>query len=70
MLIKQTFKISIIPHSTSGVERHFSVMNPFVLLSYTSLTENNINQLMSICLDDQKFLSEEQVENITAMISY
>ena len=70
MLIKQTFKISIIPHSTSGVKHHFSVMNPFVLLLYTSLTKNNINQLMNICLDDQKFLSEEQVENITAMISY
>ena len=67
MLIKQTFKISIIPPSTSGVEHHFSAINLLVLLLYTALTENNINQLKTICLDEQKFCSKEQPENIIAL---
>ena len=39
-------------------------MNLLVSPLRASLNENNINQLMSICLDGPKFLSEEQLEKI------
>ena len=54
----------LIPPSTSGVERGFSVMNLLVLPLCKSLNENNIDQFMHICLDGPKFLSEEQLVKI------
>ena len=48
----------LIPPSTSGVERDFSVKKLLVSSSRTSLNENNIDRLMRICLDGPKFLSE------------
>ena len=54
----------LIPPSTSGVEHGFSVMNLLVSPLHKSLSENNIDELMCICLDGPKFLSEEQLEKI------
>ena len=53
----------LIPPSTSGVERGFSVMF-LVSTLRTSLNESNIDRLMGICLDGPKFLSKEQLGNI------
>ena len=50
--------------STSWVERGFSFMNLLVSSLGKSLSENNIDRLMRICLDGLKFLSEEQLEKI------
>ena len=49
----------LIPPSTPGVERVFSVMNLLVLTLRKSLNENNIDRLMRIYLDEPKILSEE-----------
>ena len=57
------FALLILP-SSSGVERGFSIMNLFVSPLHKSLSENNIDRLMRICLDGPKFLSEEQLEKI------
>ena len=54
----------LIPPSTSGVERGFSVMNLLVSPLRKSLSKNNIDRLMRICLDGPKFLIEEQLEKI------
>ena len=54
----------LIAPSTSGVECGFSVINLLVSTLHKSLSENNIDQLMHICLDGPKFLSEEQLEKI------
>ena len=54
----------LIPPSTSGVERGFSVMNLLVSPLPKSLSKNNIDRLMRICLDGPKFLIEEQLEKI------
>ena len=50
--------------STSWVERGFSFMNLLVSSLGKSLSENNIDRLMRICLDGLKFLSEEQLEKL------
>ena len=54
----------LITSSTSGVKRHFSVMNLLVSLLRKSLSENNIVRLMRICLYGPKFMSEEQLEKV------
>ena len=54
----------LIPPSTSGVKCGFSVMNLLVLPLRTSLNKSDIDQLMRICLDGPKFLSEKQLEPI------
>ena len=54
----------LIPPLTSGVERGFSVMNLLVSPLLKSLSENNVDRLMRICLDGPKFLIEEQLEKI------
>ena len=54
----------LIPPLTTGAECGFSVMNLLVSPLRKSLSENNIDQLMRICLDGPKFLSEEQLEKI------
>ena len=56
--------VLIIPPSTSGVEHGFSIMNLFVSPLCKSLSENNIDRLMHICLDGPEFLSKEQLEKI------
>ena len=47
----------LVPPSTSGVERGFSVMNLLVSPLLKSLSENNIDRLMRICLDGPNFSS-------------
>ena len=54
----------LIPPSTSGVERGFSVMFLLVSPLRISLNESNIDRFMGICLDGPKFLSKEQLGNI------
>ena len=62
---KKFLKLALlITSSTSGVKRHFSVMNLLVSLLHKSLSENNIIRLMRICLDGPKFMSEEQLEKV------
>ena len=56
-------ELLILP-STSWVERGFSFMNLLVSSLGKSLSENNIDRLMRICLDGLKFLSEEQLEKL------
>ena len=53
----------LIPPSTSGVKCGFSVMN-LLVLPFTSLNKNDIDQLMRICLDGTKFIREKQLETI------
>ena len=55
----ETFKISI----NLRVEHSFSIINLLVSLLHTSL-KKNIDQLMGICLNGPKCLSEEQLEKI------
>ena len=52
----------LIPPSTSGVKHGFSIMNLLVLPLHKSLSKNNIDQIMHICLDGPKFLIEKQIE--------
>ena len=54
----------LIPSSTSGVKHGFSVMNLLLSPLHKSLSKNNIDRLIHICLDGAKFLSEEQLEKI------
>ena len=49
----------LIPPLTSGVERGFSVMNLLVSPLRKSLSKNNIDQLLFICLDGPKFFIKE-----------
>ena len=54
----------LIPPSTLGIERGFSIINFLVSRFRKTHSENNIDQLMHICLDGPEFLSEEQLEKI------
>jgi hypothetical protein len=57
------FKFSLlIPPSTSGVERGFSVMNLLVSPLRTSLNQLNIDRLMRICINGPNSFTEEQLE--------
>ena len=60
----------LIPSSTSGVESSFSIMNLHVSPLCTSCNENNIDQLMIICLDGPEFLSKERLEKIIDIYKY
>ena len=54
----------LIPPSTSGVERGFSVMNLLVSPLRTSLNEYNIDRLMRICINGPDRFTEEQLEEL------
>ena len=60
----------LIPSSTSGVESSFSIMILLVSPLCTSCNENNIDQLMIICLDGPEFLSKERLEKIIDIYKY
>ena len=54
----------LIPPSTSGVERAFSVMNLLVSPLRTTLNENNVDCLMRTCLDGPDKFNDKQLEQI------
>ena len=54
----------LIPPSTSGVERAFSVMNLLVSPLRTTLNENNVDRLMRMCLDGPDKFNDKQLEQI------
>ena len=58
---------SLIPPSTSGVKRGFSVVNLLVSPLHPSLNKNNIDSLMRIYLDGPKFLSKKKAVKIIDM---
>ena len=63
--VMRLFKLSLlIPPSTSGVERGFSVMNLLVSPLRTTLNENNVDRLMRICLDGPDQFDDDQLEHL------
>ena len=54
----------LIPPSTYGVERAFSVMNLLVSPLRTTLNENNVDRLMRMCLDGPDKFNDKQLEQI------
>ena len=54
----------LIPPSTSGVERAFSVMNLLVSPLRTTLNENNVDRLMRVCLDGLDKFNDKQLKQI------
>ena len=54
----------LIPLSTSGVERAFSVMNLPVSPLRTRLNENNVDRLMQMCLDGPDEFNDKQLGQI------
>ena len=61
----QLFKLALlIPPTTSGVERGFSVMNLLISPLRATLNERNVDRLMRICLDGPETFTDEQLEEI------
>ena len=61
----QLFKLALlIPPTTSGVERGFSVMNLLVSPMRATLNEQNVDRLMRICLDGPETFSDKQLEDL------
>ena len=59
------FKLSLlIPPTTSGVERGFSVMNLLVSPLRATLNERNVDRLMRICLDGPEKFNEDELEQL------
>ena len=57
------FKFALlIPPSTSGVERGFSVMNLLITPLRTSLNEANVDRLMRICINGSNRFTEQELE--------
>ena len=54
----------LMPTSTSGVERAFSVMNLLMPPLRTTLNENNVDRLMRMCLNGPDKLNDKQLEQI------
>ena len=63
--IMKLFKLALmIPPSTSGVERGFSVMNLLISPLRTTLNERNVDRLMRICLDGTEKFTENELEEM------
>ena len=59
------FKLPLlIPPSTSGVERGFSVMNLLVSPLRATLNERNLDRLMRICLNGPDKFSDNELEHL------